>query len=256
MKLIFFSLCALVAILSVAPTVFADQYVNGYYKSNGTYVNGYYRSSPDSSPYNNFSYPGNTNPYTGVTAGGNSSSYLNTYYSESRRGYATPSFMRSYTLPTYAPPTSLYSGSSYSSYTPTYLGLSSDDIFKEVSGGWKSYGILHCDSGYYEKKNKCVKDPANGYSVGSTIYCNSGFIENAGKCTKPTNGEIIGTTLYCDEGFYIHKNSCATIEKLCKAEYGSKAIAVGTDSCNCKAGYKWNTKETECVKDRKSSKVK
>ena len=44
--------------------VYADQWVRGHYRSNGTYVQGYYRSSPDSSRYNNYSTKGNTNPYT------------------------------------------------------------------------------------------------------------------------------------------------------------------------------------------------
>lgn len=46
-------------------SVLADEYVNGYTKSNGTYVEPYHRSSPDSSTYNNYSTQGNTNPYTG-----------------------------------------------------------------------------------------------------------------------------------------------------------------------------------------------
>ena len=60
----------------IVPFAHADEYVNGYTKADGTYVNSYYRSSPDGDPYNNFSYPGNTNPYTGVTAGGNPETYL------------------------------------------------------------------------------------------------------------------------------------------------------------------------------------
>ena len=73
------SLCAFALLLVILRPANADQYVNGYYRSNGTYVEGYYRSSPDSSPYNNFSYPGNYNPYTGNTAGGNVDTYLNNY---------------------------------------------------------------------------------------------------------------------------------------------------------------------------------
>ncbi len=43
----------------------ADQYVNGYTKSNGTYVEGYNRSSPNSTKVDNYSSKGNSNPYTG-----------------------------------------------------------------------------------------------------------------------------------------------------------------------------------------------
>lgn len=40
-------------------------HVNGYTKSNGTYVQGYERSSSNGTVQDNYSYKGNTNPYTG-----------------------------------------------------------------------------------------------------------------------------------------------------------------------------------------------
>lgn len=45
--------------------VFADEYVSGYTRSDGTYVQGHYRSTNDGNRYNNYSTQGNTNPYTG-----------------------------------------------------------------------------------------------------------------------------------------------------------------------------------------------
>ena len=51
--------------MMVSSIAFADTYVRGYTKSNGTYVAPHYRSSPDSSYNNNWSVKGNTNPYTG-----------------------------------------------------------------------------------------------------------------------------------------------------------------------------------------------
>lgn len=57
----------------LATIAFADTYVSGYYRSNGTYVKPHYRSSPNSSQYDNWSSKGNTNPYTG------------------KKGYRTPS---------------------------------------------------------------------------------------------------------------------------------------------------------------------
>ncbi|MBB5575357.1 MULTISPECIES: hypothetical protein [Rhizobium] len=76
--------------LSVA---FAGQ-VNGYYRNNGTYVAPHYRSNRDSTVTNNYSYEGNTNPYTGRS--GNSyyqhdltSPYFNgTPYSNGRYGHS------------------------------------------------------------------------------------------------------------------------------------------------------------------------
>ena len=44
---------------------FADVYVKGYYRSNGTYVDPHYRTRPNNSSYDNWSSYGNTNPYTG-----------------------------------------------------------------------------------------------------------------------------------------------------------------------------------------------
>ncbi|WP_143104026.1 SH3 domain-containing protein [Thermoflavifilum thermophilum] len=64
----------------------SDVWVDGYYKSDGTYVPGHFRSNPDGNPYNNWSYPGNTNPYTGKTATGNPDTYLKNYYNNSSSG--------------------------------------------------------------------------------------------------------------------------------------------------------------------------
>lgn len=73
-----FILLLLVALSTLA--TFAQVHVRGYTRSNGTYVAPYTRSSPDKSPYNNYSYPGNKNPYTGKVAIGNPDTYLNNYY--------------------------------------------------------------------------------------------------------------------------------------------------------------------------------
>lgn len=62
-----------------APPKSSSTYVKGYYRKDGTYVNGYYRSAHDGNPYNNWSYPGNINPYTGKVAPGDPNSYLNNY---------------------------------------------------------------------------------------------------------------------------------------------------------------------------------
>ncbi|WP_148304517.1 hypothetical protein [Acetobacter pasteurianus] len=45
----------------------AQQYVHGHYRSNGTYVQGYERSGRNNTVTDNYSYSGNTNPYTGQT---------------------------------------------------------------------------------------------------------------------------------------------------------------------------------------------
>lgn len=65
MKTNFILLTILVS--AFAGTAFADEHVNGYYRGNGTYVAPYTRSSPNGTVTDNYSYEGNTNPYTGKT---------------------------------------------------------------------------------------------------------------------------------------------------------------------------------------------
>jgi hypothetical protein len=55
----------LVCLFGIASSSFADVFVNGHFRNNGTYVPPHYRSNPDGIRSNNWSYRGNTNPYTG-----------------------------------------------------------------------------------------------------------------------------------------------------------------------------------------------
>jgi hypothetical protein len=57
-------------------------------RKDGTYVGGYYRSNPDGNPYNNWSYPGKVNPYTGKEATGDSNRYLERYNNQGNAGTA------------------------------------------------------------------------------------------------------------------------------------------------------------------------
>ncbi len=61
-------------------SLFAQVWVDGYYRKDGTYVKGHYRTKPDGNPYNNYSYPGNYNPNTGKITGGRIETYLRNYY--------------------------------------------------------------------------------------------------------------------------------------------------------------------------------
>jgi len=49
----------------IASSAFADVFVHGYQRQDGTYVAPHYRSDPNSSTYDNWSTKGNFNPYTG-----------------------------------------------------------------------------------------------------------------------------------------------------------------------------------------------
>jgi hypothetical protein len=82
--------------LSISSVALADEYIRGYYRQDGTYVAPHYRSSPDSNPYNNFSYPGNTNPYTGKVAPGNPESYLQRYNQPSNNPYNSNPYQSPY----------------------------------------------------------------------------------------------------------------------------------------------------------------
>lgn len=52
-------------LLLAVNNAFADTWVNGYTRSDGTYVNGYYRTRPNYTKLDNYSTKGNYNPYTG-----------------------------------------------------------------------------------------------------------------------------------------------------------------------------------------------
>ena len=49
----------------ITSVAFADSYVKGYTKKDGTYVEPHYRSSPNNSKFDNYSTQGNVNPYNG-----------------------------------------------------------------------------------------------------------------------------------------------------------------------------------------------
>jgi len=59
------ALFALFALMMFVTFSFADEYVHGYTRRDGTQVDGYHRSSPNGTVTDNYSYKGNTNPYTG-----------------------------------------------------------------------------------------------------------------------------------------------------------------------------------------------
>lgn len=54
-----------ISMFAFTATAFADVYVDGYHRSDGTYVRGHYRSDPDGVESNNWSHRGNRNPHTG-----------------------------------------------------------------------------------------------------------------------------------------------------------------------------------------------
>ncbi len=69
-------LLLVLALLLVIVSLCYAEWANGYNRSNGAYVNAYNRSESNGTVTDNYSYKGNTNPYTGQ-AGSN-------YYRHSR----------------------------------------------------------------------------------------------------------------------------------------------------------------------------
>ena len=67
----------LLLILILSAPVYADQFVNGYYRKNGTYVQPHYRSRANYTKFDNYSTRGNYNPYTGQRGSQNP---YNSYY--------------------------------------------------------------------------------------------------------------------------------------------------------------------------------
>jgi hypothetical protein len=90
-KFLSLAVTAIIGLSVLTGSLFAQVQVSGYYKSNGTYVKPHLRTAPDSSPYNNYSYPGNYNPNKGKVTTGSQSSYLNNYYNNSSSGSSNSS---------------------------------------------------------------------------------------------------------------------------------------------------------------------
>lgn len=117
--------------------VFSQVKVRGYYRKDGTYVQPHYRSNPDGNPYNNWSYPGNVNPYTGKVATGNPSTYLDNYYNRSNNGSSTNT--NSYS--TYTPSANSYPNSYNSTSTYSIYYVSADKL-NIRSGPSTDYSVL------------------------------------------------------------------------------------------------------------------
>lgn len=92
MKTLTLALVASILLCTVVGTTraFAQQYVKGYTRADGTYVQGYYRTQPDGNVWNNYSTQGNYNPYTGQQGTVNPYSNGTTYGSTMPNTYTNP----------------------------------------------------------------------------------------------------------------------------------------------------------------------
>ena len=85
----------LIAFSLLIGSAYADTYVNGYYKSNGTYVKPYYRTNSNNTVDDNYSTRGNRNPYTGSYGTKPRSYERNSYGGSYNSGYGNRSRSRS-----------------------------------------------------------------------------------------------------------------------------------------------------------------
>ncbi len=142
--------------------------VKGYYRKDGTYVRPHVRSNPDGNPYNNWSYPGNTNPYTGKVATGNPDAYLRNYYgngSSSSGIVHVDGYYRSdgtYVQPHWrtSPDGNLYNNWSYSgTQSPINNQTSRSDLFAKEYDNNSNYKTATELMGYHLSPNNPKPNP-------------------------------------------------------------------------------------------------
>jgi hypothetical protein len=157
---------AILLTLTTNITYARDVAVRGYVKSNGTYVAPHMRSAPDGNPYNNWSFPGNTNPYTGKVATGDPNKRLQDYYRQQAHSSASsPSFNR--TSPTLAPhvvDSTVVTANSASAPMTTHTEWTQRQRYCERSLGSSRTRALDCQSAQpamlaeHERPPEDVKD--------------------------------------------------------------------------------------------------
>jgi hypothetical protein len=222
-------------------TNFAEAYVRvrGYFRRDGTYVQPHYRSNPDRNPFNNWSFPGNINPYTGRIAPGNPDTYLKNYYN--RRSSKSNFYMPINSLgdTTFSTSTVVCGENEYfsiwrneclcnSGYKRNNVTAKCEPIIcgeNEYFSTWSNE--CYCKSGY--KRNyltgKCEKiicgPNEHLSSFSNECYCNYGYKRDysTGQCEKivvPPNARLnyLGNDWYCNDGYktvydaYFNKISC------------------------------------------------
>ena len=196
--------------------------VKGYYRKDGTYVQPHYRSNPDGNPYNNWSFPGNINPFTGKVAPGNPDTYLKNYYNNKTGG-------GNITIP------------SPNIITPQII-VPSNATLNYFGTGW------YCNDGYKQVGNSCelVVCGANQTRYGTSCYCKDGYKMNytTNQCELVicgANQYRWGTSCYCKDGYKMNytTNQCELV--VC----GPNQYRWGTN-CYCNDGYKMNYTTNKC----------
>lgn len=172
----------------------AQVHVRGYYRKDGTYVRPHVRSNPDGNPSNNWSYPGNTNPYTWKTATGNPDTYLKNYNNQNSSSSGEASSSERYNPSTYyVTANSLNVRSGPSTKHSVIKSLSYSDgvyVVNNLDNGWKEISYLDISdlslrlrTGYIYGEYLSTSNPAltNDYKINnytsSTLLDESQFNE-------------------------------------------------------------------------------
>jgi len=231
-------------------------HVNGYYRSNGTYVNGYERTSPDSSPYNNYSYPGNYNPNTGKITGGNTSTYLENYYDSSSSSYS-PSYNYSYPSTPSCPLMSIYDSLSGSCKCMSGYVTGKDLLGKEscVSALQKCQSDYGYGASYSYLSNSCECSYGYVMSDGRCIS-NSSFCSN--KMGLMSSYNSLSKTCECMVGYEFNGLSCVykrsnysyslghNTDSVASCPINSMPLPSDSTKCRCNIGFKANTTGDGC----------
>lgn len=217
-------------ILVMTLQTYAQVKVKGYYRKDGTYVQPHYRSSPDGNPYNNWSYPGNTNPYTGKTATGNPDTYLRNYYNRSSSSSSSSSY--SYPSSTYSTPSSSSYNSTNTSYYSSYYvtanslnvrsgpsvnytvvgSLSKADNVKVIdsySNGWRKVQYSYYDFDSYSYKTR------TGYVSGSYLSTSNPYFNDSYLNYNYSNNTNTYSNLNANSSPYGYGNGRITIWTNC-----------------------------------------
>jgi len=96
-----------------------------------------------------------------------------------------------------------------------------------------SVGACSCGLGYFFKNDECIQ---SGAFCSATFGENSRFSFKYNKCI-------------CKSGYSMYKRTCLTPTKICNEKYGSNVKANSTGECRCNKGYRWNSDNSQCVKE-------
>lgn len=98
--------------------------------------------------------------------------------------------------------------------------------------------------------------PANSQYLNGQCFCNDGYVASGNTCIKnvacPANSTKVGQGCVCNDGYVFKNNQCVTHTEDCRLTFGDHVIGskgnTGNSSCNCDAGYIWNSTQTACTK--------